>query len=51
MKGEKRSIGIGNRVVELFSTATSVTVCRKRSCMATGNCWMISAAATSFVDA
>jgi hypothetical protein len=34
--GVKRSIGTGNIVVEFFSVAISVRVCRNLSCTATG---------------
>jgi len=34
--GAIRSIGSGKMVVELFSDATSVRVCKKRSCNAIG---------------
>jgi len=35
-KGVSRSMGMGNRMVELFSEATSVKVCKNRSCSAWG---------------
>ncbi len=51
MNGSKRSNGMGNSVVELFSAAISETVCRKRSCRAPGSPLMIFAAETSLRDA
>ena len=46
MNGEIKSIGSGKMVVELFSDATSVSVCRKRSCKAIG-CWPMTAEASA----
>ena len=50
-KGLNRSMGIGNRVVELFPVATSLRVWRYLSCRAAYALCMISAASASFLAA
>jgi hypothetical protein len=51
MNGLKRSMGIGNRVVELFSVATSLRVWRYLSWRATGALCIILAASASLYAA
>jgi len=48
IKAEIRSRGTGKTIVELFSEATSVRVCRNRSCNAEGFLLIILAASESF---
>lgn len=51
MNGVKRSMGTGNMMVEFFSVATSLRVCKNRSWIPVGVSLMILAASLSFADA
>lgn len=47
----KNSIGIGKTMVEFFSPAMCVRVCRQRSCKAIGDLFIVSAASLSATEA
>jgi hypothetical protein len=48
--GFTKSMGKGNRIVEFFSTATSVNVCKYLSCKEEGCLAIFRAASTSLVS-